>query len=80
MQKIFDDMKVNLPWPTWLVVHGHQGVFAIVLSIPIVALVLHRHERTAAFMVVLGLLQLLIAAEYGFAVWLAARNLIGMAT
>ncbi len=74
--KIFDDMKVNLPWPAWLVVQGHDGLYVLVLMIPVVALVLQRHERAAAFMGVLGILQLLIAAEYGFAVWFSARLLL----
>ena len=73
MWKLFDDLKVNLPWPTWIAVHGRTALFAVVLSIPVVAHAVHRHERAQT---VLGV----IAAEYAFALWLFARDILQMAT
>lgn len=73
--KLLDDMKVNLPWPTWIALHGRTGLSALVLSIPVIALVVHRQERSQAVLGLLGILQLIIAAEYAFAVWLVARGI-----
>ena len=62
-----------LPAPTQLAMDSRVGLSVFVGAVLLTALLIHRHRNAVLVLVLLGLLELMVAAAYGFALWLPFR-------